>query len=101
MQTLFSHKMTVFLAATLTLVASVMVAAGETIQVMVAGEQVAEIMPGMLEGYLSKEEQLDSKEFVLPAPHDSARHHAVSECSLGGASGLGAHQQLGSVSSRN
>ena len=28
-----------------------------------AGEQVKEIMPGMLEGYLSKEEQLDSKEF--------------------------------------
>jgi acid phosphatase (class A) len=39
-----------------------------------AGEQVKEIMPGMLEGYLSKEEQLDSKEFVLPSPaEDSAR----------------------------
>ena len=25
-----------------------------------AGEQVKEIMPGMLEGYLTKEEQLDS-----------------------------------------
>ena len=33
-----------------------------------AGEQVKEIMPGLLEGYLSKEEQLDSKEFVPPAP---------------------------------
>ena len=33
-----------------------------------AGEQVKEIMPGMLEGYLSKEEQLDSKAFVLPSP---------------------------------
>jgi len=33
-----------------------------------------EIMPGMLQGYLSKEEQLDSKEFVLPSPaEDSAR----------------------------
>ena len=32
------------------------------------GEQVKEIMPGMLEGYLSKEEQLDSKAFVVPAP---------------------------------
>jgi len=32
------------------------------------GEQVQEIMPGMLQGYLSKEEQLDSKEFVLPSP---------------------------------
>jgi len=34
----------------------------------VAGDQVKEIMPGMLEGYLTKEEQLDSMEFVLPAP---------------------------------
>ena len=32
------------------------------------GEQVKEIMPGMLEGYLGKEEQLDSKTFVSPAP---------------------------------
>ena len=30
-------------------------------------------MPGLLQGYLSKEEQLDSKAFVLPAPEsDSA-----------------------------
>jgi acid phosphatase (class A) len=41
------------------------------------GEQVKEIMPGMLEGYLTKEEQLDSKEFVLPAPAvDSSRQTA-------------------------
>jgi acid phosphatase (class A) len=32
------------------------------------GQQVKEIMPGMLQGYLSKEDQLDSKTFVLPAP---------------------------------
>jgi acid phosphatase (class A) len=39
-----------------------------------AAEQVKEIMPGMLEGYLTKEEQLDSLEFVLPSPaEDSAR----------------------------
>ena len=39
-----------------------------------AGEQVKEIMPGLLQGYLSKEDQLDSKAFVLPAPPaDSAR----------------------------
>ena len=30
--------------------------------------QVMEIMPGMLKGYLTKEEQLDSKAFVLPSP---------------------------------
>jgi acid phosphatase (class A) len=35
---------------------------------------VKEIMPGMLQGYLAKEELLDSKVFVLPAPaEDSAR----------------------------
>jgi acid phosphatase (class A) len=37
-----------------------------------AGDQVKEIMPGMLEGYLTKEEQLDSKEFVLPAPAENS-----------------------------
>src|SRR5210317_1192508 len=42
--------------------------------VTASGEQVKEIMPGMLEGYLTKEEQLDSLEFVLPSPaEDSAR----------------------------
>ena len=40
-------------------------------------DEVKEIMPGMLEGYLTKEEQLDSKEFVLPSPaEDSARQAA-------------------------
>ena len=36
------------------------------------GEQVKEIMPGMLEGYLSKEEQLNSKVFVPAAPDESS-----------------------------
>jgi len=41
------------------------------------GKQIKEIMPGMLEGYLTREEQLDSKKFVLPAPAtDSARQTA-------------------------
>ena len=31
-------------------------------------EQVKEIMPRMFEGYLTKQEQLDSKQFVLPSP---------------------------------
>jgi len=36
-------------------------------------EQVREIMPGLLEGYIPQEEQLDSEVFVLPAPaSDSA-----------------------------
>ena len=42
-----------------------------------AGGQVREIMPGMLEGYLSKEEQLDSKEFVLPAPAEDSTLQAM------------------------
>jgi acid phosphatase (class A) len=44
-----------------------------TTSVVPPGEQVREIMPGLLEGYLSKGEQLDSKEFVPPSPNrDSA-----------------------------
>jgi hypothetical protein len=42
-----------------------------------AGEQVKEIMPGPLEGYLTKEEQLDSKAFVLPAPSGESARQAM------------------------
>ena len=42
-----------------------------------AGEQVKEIMPGMLEGYLPKEEQLDSKVFVPPAPSEASALQAM------------------------
>jgi acid phosphatase (class A) len=42
-----------------------------------AGEQVKEIMPGMLEGYLSKEEQLNSKAFVLPSPSEESAMQAM------------------------
>ena len=42
-----------------------------------AGEQVVEIMPGMLQGYLSKEDQLDSKAFVLPAPAEDSALQAM------------------------
>ena len=42
-----------------------------------AGEQVKEIMPGLLQGYLSKEEQLDSKAFVLPAPAGESARQAM------------------------
>ena len=44
--------------------------------VTVAGEQVEEIMPGMLQGYLTKEEQLDSKVFVLPSPAEESAKQA-------------------------
>ena len=42
-----------------------------------AGEQVKEIMPGLLQGYLSKEDQLDSKAFVLPAPAGESARQAM------------------------
>jgi acid phosphatase (class A) len=41
------------------------------------GDQVQEIMPGMLQGYLTKEEQLDSKVFVLPAPAKDSTRQAM------------------------
>ena len=44
--------------------------------VTVLGEQVGEIMPGMLEGYLTKEEQLNSKLFVLPPPVEGSAQQA-------------------------
>lgn len=34
--------------------------------------QVSEIMPGLLEGYLTREEQLDSRVFVPPAPDENS-----------------------------
>jgi len=70
----YSLTMATLLAITLGFVSPALAASGDAQQVTVAGEQVNEIMPGMLEGYLSKEEQLDSKEFVLPSPpEDSSR----------------------------
>jgi acid phosphatase (class A) len=41
------------------------------------GEQVQEIMPGLLQGYLPKEDLLDSKEFVLPAPAEDSGLQAL------------------------
>lgn len=35
-------------------------------------DEVPEIKPGLLQGYLSDEEQLDSQEFVLPAPQTTS-----------------------------
>jgi len=46
----------------------------ESRTITVAGVQVEEIAPGLLMGYLSEDERLDSIQFVLPAPaSDSAR----------------------------
>ena len=46
-------------------------------EALAAGGQVQEIMPGMLQGYLSKEEQLDSKAFVLPSPEEDSALQAM------------------------
>ena len=77
MRNIYSLTMAALLAITFGGVSPALAASGDAQQVTVAGEQVEEIMPGMLEGYLTKEEQLDSKEFVLPSPaEDSARQAA-------------------------
>ncbi len=75
MRNRYSLTMAALLAITFGGVSLALAASGGgTQQVTVAGEQVEEIMPGMLEGYLTKEEQLDSKKFVLPSPaEDSSR----------------------------
>ena len=44
---------------------------------VVTGDQVEEIMPGMLQGYVPIEEQLDSKVFVLPAPVEDSAMQAM------------------------
>ncbi len=41
------------------------------------GDQAEEIMPGMLQGYLDMEEQLDSKAFVLPSPSEDSAMQAM------------------------
>jgi len=39
--------------------------------------QVREIMPGVLQGYFSKTDQLDSKDFVLPAPTENSERQTL------------------------
>jgi acid phosphatase (class A) len=41
------------------------------------GEQVQEIAPGILQGYLPEEDQLDSKVFVLPSPAEDSGLQAL------------------------
>lgn len=43
----------------------------------IAGDQVHEIMPGMLQGYLPMEDQLDSKAFVLPSPSEDSEFQSM------------------------
>ncbi len=43
------------------------------------GDHVKEIVPGMLRGYLTKQQQLDSKQFVLPAPAADSGRQALDD----------------------
>lgn len=43
----------------------------------IVGDRVKELAPGFLEGYLSEEDQLDSKQFVLPAPASGSAMQAM------------------------
>lgn len=45
--------------------------------ITVAGVEIAEIAPGLLRGYLTDDEQLDSKLFVLPAPASGSARQAL------------------------
>lgn len=44
-----------------------------------AGEEVRELIPGLLEGYIPQEEQLDSTVFVLPAPAQDSAMQALDD----------------------
>ena len=44
-----------------------------------SGDQVEEIMPGMLQGYLDIENQLDSEVFVLPSPAEDSAMQAMDD----------------------
>ena len=49
----------------------------EETTVVVAGETVSEIAPGILQGYLPEDELLDSAAFVLPAPNAGSARQAL------------------------
>ncbi len=49
----------------------------DTTAAAMPGEKVMEIMPGLLQGYLSREEQLDSKLFTLLAPTEDSAMQAM------------------------
>jgi acid phosphatase (class A) len=78
MKSQFSPLIVVLLTAVLTACSTLQTSQpGAAPDAVAAGEQVQEIMPGMLQGYLAKEELLDSKEFVLPAPAENSARQAM------------------------
>lgn len=66
----------IFLASML---ASASVSFSETTAVTINGQSSEELMPGLLVGFLSKEEQIDSRVFVLPAPPPASGHQKLDD----------------------
>ena len=80
MKTTYSIFIAILLATTLAACSTMETTRPDTAPAMATtavGGQVQEIMPGMLQGYLTKEEQLDSKEFVLPSPDKDSTRQAM------------------------
>jgi len=47
--------------------------------VTVSGQQVEELLPGILQGYLAEDERIDSKRFVPPAPAEGSARQKLDE----------------------
>jgi acid phosphatase (class A) len=72
MKSIFSPFIVVLMTTSIAACSTMETQPGATDEAASTGGQVQEIMPGMLQGYLPKEDQLDSKEFVLPAPAEES-----------------------------
>jgi acid phosphatase (class A) len=70
---------TQFLPIVVILLTASLVACSSTGPRTVLPEQVSEIAPGLVQGYLTKEEQLDSKVFAPPAPAQGSARQAMDD----------------------
>lgn len=75
--TSFIYPGLVLLIATLSACSTSQTSPAQTAPVAAAIEQVQEIAPGFLQGYMSQEDQLDSAEFVPPAPTNGSPRQAL------------------------
>jgi acid phosphatase (class A) len=75
--TAFIYSGLVLLIATLSACSTSQTSPAQTALVATAMEQVQEIAPGILQGYMNKEDQLDSAEFVPPAPSEHSPRQAL------------------------
>ena len=73
----FVYPGLVLLIATLSACSSSQTSPAQTAPVKVAMEEVQEIAPGFLQGYMTKEDQLDSEVFVPPAPGEDSPRQAL------------------------